>query len=225
MSDLTFNKVAGAALATGLAIFGLRELSSGVFADHKVEKPGFAVEVAAETGGAAEAADVPPDWGTVLPKADVSAGQAVFAKCQSCHSLTANGTGPNLTGVVGRKPGTEAGFSYSPGMEAFGAKQPIWDFQHLYEFLKGPQAYVNGTKMTFVGLKKPEDRINVIAYLHTQGSSLPIPAPNPAAAATAAAPAAAGKAAAPAAGAAAPGAPAEKAPAEKTAATAEKPKT
>jgi cytochrome c len=186
MSDLTFNKVAGAALATGLAIFGLRELSGGVFADHKVEKPGYAVEVAAETGGAAEAADVPPDWGTVLPKADVAAGQAVFAKCQSCHSLTANGTGPDLMGVVGRKPGTEAGFSYSPAMQAFGGKTPIWDYDHLYEFLKSPQAYINGTKMTFVGLKKPEDRINLIAYLHTQGSHLPVPPPNPAAAAKAA---------------------------------------
>jgi len=196
MSDLSFNKVAGAVLATGLAIVGLRELSGGIFSDQKVEKPGYAVEVAAETsGGEAAAADVPPDWGTVLPKADVAAGQAVFAKCQSCHSLTANGTGPNLTGVVGRKPGTEAGFSYSPGMQAFGAKQPVWDYDHLYEFLKNPQAYVQGTKMTFVGLKKPEDRINVIAYLHTQGASLPIPAPNPKAAA-ASAPAAAGKPAA-----------------------------
>ena len=186
MADLTFNKVAGAVLATGLAIFGLRELSSGVFGDHKVEKPGYAVEVAAETSGGAEAADVPPDWGTVLPKADVAAGQATFAKCQSCHSLTANGTGPDLMGVVGRKPGTEAGFSYSPAMQAFGGKTPIWDYDHLYEFLKNPQAYVSGTKMTFVGLKKPEDRINIIAFLHTQGSSLPIPAPNPKAAAAAA---------------------------------------
>lgn len=196
MSDLTFNKVAGAVLATGLAIFGLRELSSGIFSDEKVEKPGYAVEVAADTGGGeAAAADVPPDWGTVLPKADVAAGEAVFAKCQSCHSLTANGTGPNLTGVVGRKPGSEAGFSYSPAIEAFAAKQPIWDYEHVYEFVKNPQAYISGTKMTFVGLKKPEDRINVIAYLHTKGSTLPIPAPKPAAAAPAA-----GNATAPAAG-------------------------
>jgi cytochrome c len=204
MSDLTFNKVAGAALATGLAIIGLRELSSGIFGDHKVEKPGFAVQVAAEGGGGAEAADVPPDWGTVLPKADVAAGQAVFAKCQSCHSLTANGTGPNLTGVEGRKPGTEAGFSYSPAMQAFGGKTPAWDFDHLYDFLKNPQAYVSGTKMTFVGLKKPEDRINLLAYLHTQGATLAIPAPNPKAAAAPAAAgnaqAAAGNAQAPAAG-------------------------
>jgi cytochrome c len=198
MSDLTFNKVAGAVLATGLAIFGLRELSSGIFSDEKVEKPGYVVEVAADTGGGAAAvADVPPDWGTVLPKADVAAGEAVFAKCQSCHSLTANGTGPDLTGVVGRKPGSEAGFSYSPAMEAFAAKQPIWDYEHIYEFVKNPQAYISGTKMTFVGLKKPEDRINVIAFLHTKGSTLPIPAPKPAAVAVAPA---AGKAAAPAAG-------------------------
>ncbi|HZZ69603.1 MAG TPA: cytochrome c family protein [Phenylobacterium sp.] len=197
MSDsLAFNKYAGAVLATCFVIAGLVQLSGGVFGDEKVAKPGFKVEVAEETGGG-EVADVPPDWGTVLPKADVAAGQATFAKCQSCHSLTANGTGPNLTGVVGRHPATEAGFNYSDGMKAFGAKQPVWDYDHLYMFLKGPQAYVNGTKMTFVGLKQPQDRINVIAFLRTQGGTLPIPKPNPAAAA-----APAGPAGAPAAGAA-----------------------
>ena len=196
MSDLTFNKVAGAVLATALAVVGLRELSSSVFTTEQPAKPGYAVEVAAEGGEGAAAADVPPDWGTVLPAADVNAGQAVFAKCTSCHSLTANGTGPDLEAVVGRKPGSAAGYSYSPAMQAFGGKTPIWDYDHLYEFLKNPQAYVSGTKMTFVGLKKPEDRINIIAYLHKQGSNLPIPAPNPAKAAAAeggAAPAAAGE--------------------------------
>lgn len=200
MSDLTFNKYAGAVLATAFVIAGLVQVSSGVFSEQKVAKPGFKVEVAEEAGGAAAAADVPPDWGTVLPTADVAAGQAVFAKCQSCHSLTANGTGPNLTGVVGRKPGTEAGFAYSDAMKAFGEKQPIWDYEHIYEFVKNPQAYVSGTKMTFVGLKQPQDRINVIAYLHTQGSTLPIPARNPAAAAPAPAAGAPAPSAAPAAG-------------------------
>ena len=202
MSDLTFNKYAGAVLATGFTIAVLVQLTGFVFPSEKVAKPGFKVEVqeAAESGAAA---DVPPDWGTVLPKADVAAGQAVFAKCQSCHSLTANGTGPNLTGVVGRKPGTEAGYAYSDAMKNESAKVPVWDYEHIYEFIKNPQAYVSGTKMTFVGLKQPQDRINVIAYLHTQGSSLPIPAPNPAAEG-AAKPAA--DTAAPAGGAAAPAA-------------------
>ncbi len=197
MSDLTFNKVAGAVLATGLVIAGLIQLSGGVFSPEKVAKPGYAVEVAAEGGEGAAAADVPPDWGTVLPTADVAAGEAVFAKCKSCHNADnggANGTGPNLWGVVGRKPGSHPGFAYSTGMTDFGAKQPIWDYEHIYEFVKNPQKYISGTKMTFVGLKKPEDRINVIAYLHKQGSSLPIPAPNPAAAAPAPAAPAAGAA-------------------------------
>ncbi|THD60474.1 cytochrome c family protein [Phenylobacterium sp.] len=189
MSDLTFNKYAAAVLATGFTIALLVNASGMIFGEEKVAKPGFKVDVVEDTGGAAAAADVPPDWGTVLPKADVAAGQAVFAKCQSCHSLTANGTGPDLMGVEGRHPATEAGFAYSDAMKAFGAKQSVWDYDHIYMFLKGPQAYINGTKMTFVGLKQPQDRINLIAYLHTQGATLPIPAPNPKAAAAAAAPA------------------------------------
>jgi cytochrome c len=207
MSDLTFNKYAGAVLATAFVIAGLVQLSGGVFGDEKVAKPGFKVAVTEDAGGGAAAPDVPPDWGTVLKTADPAAGAAVFEKCKSCHNADnggANGTGPNLWGVVGRQPGSHAGFAYSDGMKAFGAKQPIWDYQHIYEFVKGPQAYINGTKMSFVGLKQPQDRINVIAYLHAQGSTLPIPAPNPAAAAPAAAPAAG--AATPAAGAAAPAA-------------------
>src|ERR1700753_264088 len=98
MSDLTFNKYAGAILGTCFVIALVVQGSSMLFGEEKVAKPGFKVDVVEDTGGAA-AADVPPDWGTVLPKADATAGQAVFAKCQSCHSLTANGTGPNLTGV------------------------------------------------------------------------------------------------------------------------------
>jgi len=218
MSDsLTFNKYAGAVLATGFVIALLVNVSSMVFVQEKAAKPGFKVEVTEETGGGAAAPDVPPDWGTVLKTADPVAGEAVFQKCKSCHNADnggANGTGPNLWGVVGRAPGSHAGFAYSDGMKAFAAKQPIWDYEHIYEFVKGPQAYINGTKMTFVGLKQPQDRINLIAYLHGQGSTLPIPAPNPAAA-TPAAPAAG--AAAPAAG-ASPAAPAANAkPGEKPA--------
>ena len=192
MSDLNFNKVAGALLATGLAIVGLRELSSGVFSQEKVEKPGYAVEIVEESAGGA-VAEVAPDWGTVLPTADVAAGEAVFAKCKSCHTDSSggpNGIGPNLWGALGRKPGGHAGFAYSPAMTELGGKVPVWDYEHIYEFVKAPAKYLPGTKMTFVGLKKQEDRINLLAYLHTQGSTLPIPAPNPAAGA---APAAAGE--------------------------------
>jgi cytochrome c len=203
MSDLTGNKILGAGLATALIIVGLAVGVPKFFPDTPPAKPGYMVAVAADTTGPAAAdVDTPPDWGTVLKTADVSAGEAKTAVCKACHMFDAAGTnniGPGLWGVVGRKPGSHPGFSYSAGMEAFSAKQPIWDYQHIYEFLKGPQAYINGTKMTYQGMKASQDRINVIAYLHTLGSSLPIPAPAPAAAPAAAAPAAAGATAAPAA--------------------------
>lgn len=211
MSNLTFNKIAGAGLATALAIVGLREVTTGLFSSEAPAKPGYLIEATIEGGEGAAAVDVIPDFGTVIPVADLKAGEAVFAKCQSCHNVAnggANGTGPNLWGVVGQKPGSHAGFAYSAAMTDFGAKQAVWDDTQMYEFLKAPQKYISGTKMSFVGLKKSEDRVNMIAYLRAQGGTLPLPAPNPAAAAPAAA--------APVAG-AVPAAPAE-APAAKPAA-------
>ncbi len=206
MSDLTFNKIAGGVLLTGLVIFGLREASDIVFKKHEVEKAGYEIAVQADTaGGGAEAADTPPDWNAVLTPANVAAGEAVSAKCAACHKLdasNANATGPGLWDVVGRKPATHPGYNYSGAMKDFSGKTPIWDYDHLYEFLKAPGKDVPGTNMTFVGLKKPEDRVAIIAYLHSLGSKLPVPPPRPAAAAAAPA---GGAAAAPAAASAAPG--------------------
>ena len=202
MSDLSSNKIFGAGLATALIIAGL---GVGVPMFYKAAPPaktGDLVPITVDTGGGgAPEVDTPPDWGTVLKTADVSAGEAKTAACKACHMFDPAGTnniGPGLYGVLGRKPASHPGFSYSAGMTAFGAKQPVWDYQHVYEFLKSPGAYIDGTKMTFMGLKSPQDRINVIAYLHTLGSNLPVPAPAPAKAAappanaTTAAPAKAG---------------------------------
>lgn len=190
MSDLTFNKIAGGVLAAGLTIFALREVTTAMFSVEPPEKMGYAIEVPEEVAGvAAGPVELPPDWGTVLPVANIEAGKAVAAKCASCHSFEAggpNGTGPNLFGTLGKKPGSHAGYAYSGAMTEYGAKQPIWDYEHVYEYLKAPAKYIPGTKMTFVGLRSQEDRINIVAYLHSLGSTLPIPAPNPVAAAPAA---------------------------------------
>ena len=187
MSDLTFNKIAGGVLLTGLVIFGLREASSIVFAKHEVEKAGYEIAVQEEGAeGGAAAVETLPDWNAVLTPANVAAGQAVSAKCAACHKFdasNANGTGPGLWDVVGRKPAAHAGFNYSTAMKDFAAKTPVWDYDHLYEFLKAPGKYVSGTNMTFVGLKKSEDRVAIIAYMHSLGSKLAVPPPRPAAAA------------------------------------------
>lgn len=187
MSDLRANKILGAVLATGLAILGLQTVSSALFHSEGPEKPGYAIEVQEEAEAGGAVAEVPPDWGTVLPAADVAAGQTAWGKCVSCHTDTpggANLTGPNLYDLINRKPGTHGGFAYSPAMVEFGNANPQWDYQHLSDFLKSPQAHIKGTKMTFVGLKKVEDRINILAYFRTMAPTPPaIPAPNPVAAA------------------------------------------
>lgn len=200
MDDLGWNKIFGAILATALVILGLKQAAEMIYAPQVATKPGYAIQVADEGGaGGADKPDVPPDWGTVLPTADVAAGQAVSTKCTSCHNFNAggaNGTGPNNYGVVGRKPGSAPGFAYSTAMTEFGSKHPAWSYDELYNFLASPQNYISGTKMSFVGLKKPEDRVNLIAWLRQQSASpAPIPAPNPKAAPTAAGDAAKGAAA------------------------------
>ena len=202
--DLGVNKILAALLATGLVIAGLWQISDLFFPYHSPAKQGYAIAVQEQASGGAAPVEAPIDWGLELPKADVNAGKTVATKCQACHNLDQGGpnmTGPNLWGVLGRQPGTHAGFAYSDGMKAFGAKQPIWDFVHINEFITAPGKYIDGTKMTFIGLKQRQDRINVIAYLHTLGSNLPIPAPAPAAAA---APATAAKTATPVAAGASP---------------------
>jgi cytochrome c len=220
--DLRWNKIFGAILATLLTIFVLRQGAEMVFATNPPAKPGDAIAVQIASTDAAPVADTPPDWGTVLPTADVAAGLAQSGKCASCHNFAnggPNGTGPNNWGVIGRQPGTHPGFTYSQAMIDFGKKVPKWDYDHIYMFLGGPQAYIQGTKMSFVGIKNPQDRINLIAWLRQQSSSpVPIPAPNPKAAAAAAG---AAQPSAPAAGTA--GAPAPASPSDKPAAVAAAP--
>ena len=183
--DLTLNKILGACLATGLVIVGVRYGAAAFIHDKAAAKPGYSIEVA-DTGGEAGAAavvDTPPDWGTVLPAADVAAGEKTFQKCTSCHNNAQGGpnmTGPNLWGVVGRPTASHPGMSYSDAMLAHAKESPNWTYDQLYMFLAGPGKWVKGTKMTFAGVKKPEDRIALIAYLRSQGSTgYPIPAPDP----------------------------------------------
>ena len=220
MSDLTFNKIAGGVLATFLAIFLLKEGTDILFEREPPEHPGYNIDVPADLAGGAAgpvAPTGPPDWGTVLPAVNVADGQAIAqSKCSSCHHFDAsNNTGPGLMGVLGRQPGTHPGFGYSTAMTAFGQANHAWDYDHLWHFIGAPQHYIEGTRMTFIGLRSSDDRVKVIAYLRSLGSTnIPIPPPHPAAAAPAAgAPAPAAGHATPAAGAATPAAGAAAAPA------------
>ncbi len=92
-------------------------------------------------------------------------GEAMFKRnCAICHSLDPgkNKVGPSLAGVVGRRAGSVPDFSYSPANKASGI---VWTKEKLDEYLTNPQKMVPGTLMLFPGLKNPDDRQAVIAYL------------------------------------------------------------
>lgn len=194
--DDRFNTAAGWALFAGIVALG-GTIMTGMYFDHeKVEKGGYEVADAAPDGGAGGGAAAKP---IDFSKGDPARGAETFKKCMSCHTITqggANGQGPNLYGVMGKKHGHMAGFAYSPGMLA---KPGVWDWEAMDAWLTSPKKYVDGTKMTFAGLSNPEDRADVIRYINDQGSNLPVPPPPAEAAPAAAAAGAAG--AAPAAGA------------------------
>lgn len=100
---------------------------------------------------------------------DPGKGKSVFAQqCAMCHTATKGGPailGPNLYGVVGRKAGTVAGYSYSPHMKAAGW---VWTDDKLAAYLPAPRDMVPGTKMTYGGLKDPAKLADLMAYLDTQ---------------------------------------------------------
>jgi cytochrome c len=104
--------------------------------------------------------------GAALADGDAEAGKKVFNKCKACHAVEEgkNKIGPSLFGVVGSAAGSVDGYKYSSSMAESGL---TWDEETLDAFLKKPKDVVSGTKMTFAGLRKEDERDDVIAYLKT----------------------------------------------------------
>lgn len=98
--------------------------------------------------------------------ADAANGEKIFRKCATCHVLEEGGRkiGPSLYGVFGRTSGTLEGFRYSKAMQDAGV---VWSEETIDEYLADPRGYIKGNRMAFVGLRKAEDRADLIAYLKT----------------------------------------------------------
>lgn len=181
--DLKWNKIFGAGLATVFVILGVNQISGAIYSSPPPEKMGYFIDAPDEAGGGAAEVELAPDWGTVLPVADLAAGERAFARCTACHTVNqggAQGIGPNLYGVVGGAVTHVAGFDYSPAMREHAAAAPIWTYDELNQFLTAPSRYIRGTKMAFAGIRNTDERVALIAYLRSQGSAgYPIPAPDP----------------------------------------------
>ncbi|WP_353472869.1 cytochrome c family protein [Salipiger sp. H15] len=131
---------------------------------HGEEVASYVIEVADNSGGTGGGE---ADFATLMAAADAAKGEKVFGKCRACHKVDGNNaTGPHLDGVVGRNIDTAEGFSYSGALLQVGE---VWTPENLFHFLENPKGVAPGTAMSFAGLKKAEDRVNVIAYLESLG--------------------------------------------------------
>jgi cytochrome c len=145
-----------------LTTFALMALSLSIAACSKPAAEGEQASPDATVTGQAPAAPV----ALASLTGDAAKGKTVFARCAPCHSIEPekNGLGPTLHAIVGSKAGDVPGFNFSPATKASGI---VWDDEKLYAYLEDPKKLIPNNKMSFAGLKTPQDRADVIAYLKT----------------------------------------------------------
>ncbi|MGJ5619917.1 c-type cytochrome [Sulfitobacter sp. MF3-043] len=158
---MTITKVAAGLFGAWLILLLGKWAGSEMYHAEAHGEPSYVIEVV-DAGGDSEEAEV--DFGELLAVADIAKGEKVFKKCSACHKVEngTNAVGPHLYGVVGRPVDAAEGFSYSGALEKVA---DVWTPEHLNGFLANPKGYAPGTTMGFAGLKKIEERADVIAYL------------------------------------------------------------
>lgn len=175
-NTMTITKASGALIGSLLALLLLFWAGSSLYhvgasgghGEGEEHAQAYTIPVEDAGGGDEAAVEEEIDFGALMAAADPAKGEKVFGKCKACHKVDgSDGTGPHLNGVVDRAVAGVAGFNYDDAMKNHAAEAPTWTPEALQEFLADPKGVVPGTKMSFAGLPKPEDRANLIAYLAT----------------------------------------------------------
>ena len=173
MDELRLNKVFAGFLFAALLLMAGVKIADVIVPHQELAENAYVIEVAETTDIAAAA---PVDTGpepvlALLASADLGAGEKLSKKCSACHVFDAGGqnkVGPALWNVVDRPLGASEGYAYSDALAGFGG---AWDYAALNAFLAKPKGYISGTKMNFAGLKKPQDRANLIAWMRAKADS------------------------------------------------------
>ena len=160
---MTLTKIGGAVFGSLLILLLGKWAAEEIYHMDSHGESAYVIEVE-DAAPAEEVAEISIE--EMMASADIGKGAKVFRKCSACHKLEAgdNGVGPYLYGVVGREVASADGFGYSGALAGLGG---AWNAAELNGFLEKPKEYAPGTTMGFAGLKKPEDRANVIAYLES----------------------------------------------------------
>ena len=170
------NKIIVSVILAIILVFGINKIADVIFYVEKPEKSAYQVDsvttVASTT--TTETNSVGSDSGNIMAlfaSTNADDGAKVFKKCAACHSIAedgANKIGPALWGVIGRKAGSVPNYKYSKAMAAYSKN---WSFEEMNGFLIKPKDWIKGTKMSFTGLKKVEDRAAVILYMNENTNS------------------------------------------------------
>ena len=176
MDSFEMNKVAAAVLSAGIIAMVVGFVGNALVKPVQLTKKAYIVQgvEAPAAGAAAKPAEELPPVGPLLAGANAQHGADVAKVCSACHTFQKGqppGVGPNLYGIIGAPHAHEQGYAYSAAMSAL--KSEAWNYEELNVFLAHPQQTVKGTKMTFAGLPKPQDRADVIAYLRSLNDNPP----------------------------------------------------
>jgi len=170
------NKIIVSIVLAVILILGINKITDAIFYLEKPEKSAYQVAsvAAVDDSTSAETNLASSDSGDIMAlftSASAAEGAKVFKKCAACHSINEGGSnkiGPALWGVLGRSAGSVPGYKYSKAMASHGKN---WSFEEMNGFLIKPKDWIKGTKMSFAGLKKAEDRAAVILYMNENTNS------------------------------------------------------
>ena len=170
------NKIIVSIVFAIILVLGINKVTDVIFYVEKPEKSAYQVASATTVASttSAETGSTNSEEGNIMAlfaSASAAEGAKVFKKCAACHSIKeggANKIGPALWGVLGRPAGSVPGYKYSKAMAAHGKN---WSFEEMNGFLIKPKDWIKGTKMSFAGLKKAEDRAAVILYMNENTNS------------------------------------------------------
>ena len=164
------NNIFAAILIAGITAMMGGFIASLAYHPQELKEDAYPIEAAEGDAGASASAVVATaePIADLMAGADVAHGEKLSKLCAACHTFDvggANRVGPNLAGIVGKKPGQVAGFAYS---DAIKAKGGTWTVDDLNAYLWNPKKTLPGNKMAFAGLKKPEDRAAIIKWMQTK---------------------------------------------------------